>query len=108
MIINIALIINIIVLCLFVVLYFFRKSKSPKQRALVATLSGVFLVIYIFCLFALSVNGIMKHNFALTLFLLFAAVPFIIGRVARFETLSKFLFLQIFAFALSIVFLIVL
>ncbi len=107
-----ASVINLITLFLFVILYVInsKQDTAPKQKAVWATFSGVFLLLYILCdLFFASIAILPPHNFFMLFFAVFAVIPFLIGRFAAYETLKKYLFIQIFALTLNlIVFLIML
>lgn len=97
--------INLITLFLFVVLYIInlKQDTTPKQKAVWATLTGTFLLFYILCDLLMALITILPpHNFLLLFFAVFAIIPFLIGRVASYETLKKYLFIQIFALILNL------
>ena len=102
---EIASVINFITLFLFIVLYVIniKQDTTPNQKAVWATFSGAFLLIYILLdLFFASIVILPPHNYFFLFFALFALIPFIIGRLAAYETLKKYLFIQISALTLNL------
>ncbi len=97
--------INLITLFFFVVLYIInlKQDTTPKQKAVWATLTGTFLLFYILCDLLMALITILPpHNFFFLFFAIFAIIPFLIGRVVTYETLKKYLFIQIFALILNL------
>ncbi len=102
-----SLVVNILIIILFSVLYFIKGETEPKQKALRSSLSGAALLLYLILFVIISVFGVIKKDILLFSSLIFAFIPFIIGKMASFETLRKYLILQIFSFVLSLIFLII-
>lgn len=102
-----SVIVNILIILLFSVLYFIKDETEPKHKALLSSLSGAALLLYLILFVIISVFGIIIKDIFLSSFVIFAVIPFVIGKMASFETLKKYLLLQIFSFVLSLIFLII-
>lgn len=105
-----ALFINIITILLFSGLYFISRKDDvlPKQKALWSSFSGAGLFLYLVSFGILTFEGIIKQNPLMFSLALFFFIPFVIGKKASYETLKKYLILQIFVFVLSLLVLFIL
>ena len=104
-----AICINIIAILLFTGLYFInlKEEVSPKQKALWSSASGAALFLYLIFISVLFVIGLIKQNYFLISLSAFLVIPFIIGKRVRYETLRKYLLLQIFFFITSLALLVI-
>ena len=77
--------------------------KRPKIKAVYGyTIAGC-MILYIISLFIVSVYSLVVNlNFYGLILLLCIISPFIIGKFVKFETLKKYTVIQILAFALSL------
>jgi len=101
---NLAIILNIILLFVYIFVFIrtFYYNPTPKQKAFLATITGVITILYIIALLILVLFGIKNHNYIVSVFLLFIFSPFIIGHFVRYETLKIYSVIQIICFFASL------
>ena len=102
--INASIVINIILIFIFKMLYMmtFKKEVNPKMKAIAGTFAAVFIFLYLAAFTAISVAGIIKHNYLYISAIIFVIIPFVIGHFAKFSKLKKYTNLQIIAYLLSL------
>ncbi|MBR6162380.1 hypothetical protein IKQ26_00595 [bacterium] len=99
--------INIVTALLFLRLFLIKENSEPKQKAFWSSASGAFLLLYLISSLLIFICGIIKKDILMSSFVVFLFLPFIIGKTAQFETLRKYLLLQIISFIISLILLLV-
>ena len=102
---NSAIVINAITILIFLTAYIFEfhYSVNPKLKAICGLYSTVAMLLYLLSLIITVFYHIYYANAFGMLLLPFIFMPFLIGRVVRYETLKKYTILQILCFIFSFV-----
>lgn len=85
-----------------------KKSITPKQRAMLGSLSGITLFLYLLMTVFIFALGLINKNILMLTIIIFAFIPFIIGKYVKYETISKYLLIQIASFIVSLAILFIL
>ena len=98
------LIINIIAI-LFLTMGFalsFRNNVNPKQKASLGVLIGLSMTLYIISMSLTMFFGLIKHNFVYLIFVLYIALPFVIGHFSNYGTRKICTIYQILSYFISL------
>ncbi len=77
------------------VLFVFKKNTPLKLRSVYSVFLAACLLIYLICTLFVTLYGLIKNSVYFSLFIIFAVMPFIIGRISSFRTLAFYTFLQL-------------
>ncbi len=85
----------------------FKETINPKTRAYYSIYISVLLFLYLALIIVAALHYfILAHYAASPVLFMFFIFPFAIGNFASYKTLKLFTFLQIFAFILSLIFIV--
>lgn len=99
---------NALVILVYLVGFFVTfslKNAQPKQKAKMAVVMGICTLLYLVALALCTVGGILQGNWSALILAIFMAIPFTLGRVAKYSSVKLYSVVQIIAFVFSLAFL---